>query len=141
LILDDIVGFVGEKHFVEFALPYLRELFGFDLAVKFFHNDAPCVQSIRYYPEIGINLYNPGIQTPLAKLRSLSDNRLTILGAIPPLDVLSRGTPEDVRAAVRQLLEETPNRSRLILSCAGGMPPGVKTENIQAFPSEANAHA
>jgi len=139
LILDDIVGFVGEKDFVEFALPYLRELYAPDVAVKFFHNDAPCAKSLRYYPDIGINLFNPGIQTPLAELRSLSDHQLTILGTIPPRDVLAQGTPEDVRVAVRQLLEQTPDRSRLILSCGGGMPPGVTSENIQAFLDEANA--
>ncbi|MGA2262221.1 MAG: uroporphyrinogen decarboxylase family protein [Acidobacteriota bacterium] len=136
LILDDIVGFVGEQDFVEFALPYLRELYEADVAVKFFHNDARCAQSVRYYTEIGINLFNPGIQTPLAELRTLSGPSLTILGTIPPLDVLARGTPEDVRSAVRELLEQTSDNSRLILSCAGGMPPGVTTENLQAFLSE-----
>jgi uroporphyrinogen-III decarboxylase len=138
LILDDVVGFVCEKDFVEFALPYLHELYATDVAVKFFHNDAPCAQSIHYYPEMGINLFNAGIQTPLAELRSLSANRMTILGNIPPRDVLARGTPEEVRFAVRQLLEQTPDRSRLILSCSGGMPPGVTTENILAFLNEAN---
>jgi uroporphyrinogen decarboxylase len=141
LILDDIVGFVGEDDFVEFALPYLRELYAADVAIKFFHNDAPCAKSIRYYPEIGINLLNPGIQTPLADLRSLSDHRLTILGTIPPRDVLAGGTSDDVRSAVRQLLELTPDRSRLVLSCGGGMPPGVTTENIRAFLNEAKAQS
>jgi uroporphyrinogen-III decarboxylase len=139
LILDDIVGFVSEKDFVEYALPYLRELYDTDVAVKFFHNDAPCAQSIRYYGDIGINLFNPGIQTPLPELRSLSGNRLTILGTIPPLDVLARGTIEDVRMSVRQLLDQAQDKARLILSCAGGMPPGVKTENLQAFLSEVQA--
>ncbi len=139
LVLDDMVGFVGEEDFVAFALPYLRDIYATDATVKFFHNDAPCASSIRYYPEIGINLFNPGIQTPLAVLRSLSANRLTILGTIPPRDVLAQGTPEDVRSAVRHLLERTPDRSRLILSCAGGMPPGVTTENIRALVSEVNA--
>jgi uroporphyrinogen-III decarboxylase len=138
LILDDIVGFVGEADFVEFALPCLKELYASDVTVKFFHNDAPCAKSIRYYPEIGINLFNPGTQTPLAELRSLSANRLTILGTIPPRDVLARGTSQDVRSAVRQLLEQIPDRSRLVLSCSGGMPPGVTTENIRAFLNEAN---
>jgi len=133
LVLDDIVGFMGEMDFVAFGLPYLRELFAADVAVKFFHNDAACAKSIKYYPEIGINLYNPGIQTPLAEMRRLCGHRLTILGTIPPRDVLAAGTPDDVRAAVRLLLAETPDRSRLILSCAGGLPPGVSTENLRAF--------
>jgi uroporphyrinogen-III decarboxylase len=139
LILDDIVGFVGAEDFVELALPYLRELYATDVAVRFFHNDAPCARSIQYYSEIGINLFNPGTQTLLTALRSLSHGRLTILGTIPPLDVLARGTPEDVRQAVRQLLEQTSDRSRLILSCAGGMPPGVTTENLRAFLDETKA--
>ncbi len=101
--------------------------------MKFFHNDAACAQSLRHYPDLGINLYNPGVQTPLAEMRRLCGNRLTFLGTIPPRDVLGRGTPDEVRAAVRQLLTDNPDHSRLILSCAGGMPPGVSTENIQAF--------
>jgi uroporphyrinogen-III decarboxylase len=141
LILDDFVGFVSEKDFVDFALPYLRELFETDVSVRFFHNDAPCERSIRHYPEIRINLFNPGTQTPLHQLRALSDNRLSILGTIPPLDVLARGTPDEVRSAVRELLAQTPDRSRLILSCAGGMPPGVPAENIHAFLDEAKNEA
>jgi uroporphyrinogen decarboxylase len=132
-LLDDIVGFMGEADFVEFGLPYLKELYAPDAAVKFFHNDAACAQSIAHYPDLGINLYNPGVQTPLAELRRLCGHRLTILGTIPPRDVLAQGSAADVRAAVQQLLAETPDHSRLILSCAGGMPPGVKTENIRAF--------
>ena len=133
MMLDDIVGFLRESDFVEFGLPYFRELYNVDLPVKFFHNDAPCAQSIRHYPDLGINLYNPGVQTSLAEMRRLCDNKLTILGNVPPRDVLAQGTPDDVRAAVKNLLREAPDRARLILSCAGGVPPGVSTANLQAF--------
>jgi uroporphyrinogen decarboxylase len=139
LVLDDIVGFMGERDFVEFSLPYLRELYDIDVTVKFFHNDAPCAKSIKYYPEIGINLYNPGIQTSLTDMRQLSGNRLTILGNVPPRDVLAKGTPNDVRAAVKRLLAEAKDRLRIILSCGGGLPPGVTTENLQAFLEEARS--
>ena len=132
-LLDDIVGFIGGEDFREFGLPYFKEIYADGGTVKFFHNDAQCAKSIACYPEIGINLYNPGIFNPLAELRQMSANRLTILGNIPPRDVLAKGSPADVRAAVQKLLSETPDRSKLILSCAGGMPPGVSTENIEAF--------
>jgi len=132
-LLDDIVGFIGEADFKEFGLPYFKELYSADVAVKFFHNDAECAKSIGYYPEIGINLYNPGVFNTLAELRRMSANRLTILGNIPPRDVLAKGSPTDVAAAVKKLLAETPDRSKLILSCAGGVPPGVSTENLKAF--------
>jgi uroporphyrinogen decarboxylase len=131
-MLDDIVGFVGEEDFKKFGLPYFKEIYAANVAVKFFHNDAECAKSIRYYSEIGINLYNPGIFNTLAELRQMSANKLTILGNVPPRDVLAKGSAADVSAAVKRLLAETTDTSRLILSCAGGMPPGVSTENLRA---------
>jgi len=133
LILDDIVGFIGEDEFKEFALPYLKELYDIPAGIRFFHNDADCRSSLKYYPEIGINLFNPGPQMSLHELKSITGNRITILGTIPPRDVLARGTEEEVRKAVKALLAETADHSRLILSCGGGMPPGVPTGNILAF--------
>ncbi len=133
LVLDDIVGFMGEKDFLEFGYPYLKELYRTNVSVKFFHNDAECAKSIRYYPELGINLYNPGIYNSIGELFELSGGKLAILGNIPPRDVLAKGSPEDVKQAVRSLRKEVPATAPLILSCAGGMPPGVSTENLRAF--------
>ncbi|MDR3527090.1 MAG: uroporphyrinogen decarboxylase family protein [Rhizomicrobium sp.] len=133
LVLDDIVGFVGEDDFKEFAFPYLKELFDVPVAVKLFHNDADCRQSVKYYPDAGINLYNPGIQMSVNELHRVTDNCMTILGSIPPRDVLASGTPDEVRAAVKKMLADTTNHPRLLPSCAGGMPPGVTTENLRAF--------
>ena len=133
MILDDIVGFLSEKDFLTFGFPCLKELYAADASVKFFHNDAACAKSLPHYPDLGINLYNPGIFHSLPELRQMCGNKLTILGIIPPRDVLARGTPEEVKTAVTKLLEEAADNSRLILSCAGGMPPGVPTENIIAF--------
>lgn len=133
MMLDDIVGFVGEADFLEFGAPYFKDLYGLPAAVKFFHNDAECAKSIRHYADLGINLYNPGIYNSLAELRSMSANQLAILGTIPPRDVLAKAPPAEVSTAVRKLLGENHEHSRLVLSCAGGMPPGVTTENIQAF--------
>lgn len=132
-VLDDITGFIGEEDFIEFGFPYFEDLFSAPVTVKCFHNDAPCAQSIRHYPEIGINLLNPGTQTPVWELQAMSRKQLAIVGGIPARDILARGTPVDVRAAVTKLLSKTGDRSRLILSCGGGMPPGVRTENIDAF--------
>ena len=57
---------------------------------------------------------------------------MTLLGNIPPRDVLAQGTPADVAASVRAALEPLTDRSRIILSCGGGLPPAVPTENILA---------
>lgn len=133
MMLDDIVGFMGEDEFMEFAYPYLKELYDTNDTIKLFHNDADCTQSVKYYPELGINLYNPGIHMSLAELREATGNKIAILGNIPPRDVLAAGSPDEVSAAAKALKEQAEGFNRILFSCAGGMPPAVKTENIQAF--------
>ncbi len=133
MILDDIVGFIGEEDFVEFALPCLAELYAPQASVKLFHNDADCASSLKYYPDIGINLYNPGIQMGLAEMVERTGGRLPLLGSIPPRDVLASSSPEEVARATRAQEASLPPGARLVRSCAGGMPPGVSSENIDAF--------
>jgi uroporphyrinogen-III decarboxylase len=84
-------------------------------------------------PDIGINLYNPGIHMSVKDLRSVSGNRMTILGNVPPRDVLAAGTPEQVAASVKAQLADMGSTENVMMSCGGGMPPSVSTENIKAF--------
>jgi uroporphyrinogen decarboxylase len=137
LLLDDIVGFVGRGDFEAFALPYLKRAFSADVTVKFFHNDAPCKVCAPFLPEIGVNLLNFGMQHTLSEMKAWTANKVTLLGNIPPRDVLASGTPADVTRSVGEMLEALEDRSRVIVSCGGGMPPGVPTENIQALISAA----
>jgi uroporphyrinogen-III decarboxylase len=133
LVLDDIIGFISGEQFVEFALPYFREIYHRDVTVKFLHNDASCMESVQYLPEIGINLFNMGFGNNLDELKELTGNQVTMLGNIPPRDVLAQGTTEEVKEAAIQLLKGLKDHSRVIFSCGGGMPPGVSSENLAIF--------
>jgi len=133
MMLDDIIGFISEDQFVEFGLPYFKKLYDTDLAVKFLHNDAGCMESVRYLPEMGVNLFNMGFDTDLNQLKELTGNRVTMLGNIPPRDVLARGSAAEVKSATLKLIEGLEDLSRVIFSCGGGMPPGVSSENLAIF--------
>ena len=132
-LLDDIVGFVSRRDCETFAIPYLQRAFSADVTVKFFHNDAPCKASAPLLPDIGINLLNFGTQHTLTEMKTWTGNRIALMGNIPPRDVLAEGTPADVTNSVTQMLNALDDRSRLIVSCGGGMPPHAPTENIQAL--------
>ena len=132
-MLDDIIGFMGETEFLEFGLPYFRELYDVDVSVKFLHNDAPCRVSAPYLTEMGINLFNMGFDVSLNELKELTNNQVTMLGNIPPRDVLANLTPGEVTGETTKLIESLSDRSHIIMSCGGGMPPGVSTANINAF--------
>ena len=134
LILDDIVGFCGEDDFKQFALPYLKRIFqSFDVAVRFFHNDAAGLVCAPYLPEIGVNLFNFSFRHTLAEMKKLTANSVTLLGNIPPREVLAAGTPEQICSSVKAALASVKDKTRLILSSGGGMPPDVSTKNIEAF--------
>jgi uroporphyrinogen decarboxylase len=132
-MLDDIIGFLGDAEFCEFGLPYFKELYDVNVSVKFLHNDAPCLVSAPFLPEMGINLFNMGFDITLNKLKQLTQNKVTLLGNLPPRDVLAAGTAEQVFGKTVDMVKSLEDRTRVMMSCGGGMPPAVTTENINAF--------
>ncbi len=132
-ILDDIIGFMGEEEFRNFGMPYFKELYNTNVSVKFLHNDAPCKVSAPLLPEIGVNLFNMGFDITLNELKQLTQNKVTLLGNIPPRDVLANGDAAQVIQVTTQLVDSLKDTSRVIFSCGGGIPPGVRSENINAF--------
>jgi len=133
-MLDDIVGFLGDEDQKRYVVPYLKSIYDqFDVPVKFFHNDAEGKVCAPYLEEIGINLFNYSFEHSIREMRELCGEKVTLLGNIPPRDVLANGTSEDVANAVVSSLEGVTDRKRIIMSCGGGMPPNVSTENIKAF--------
>jgi uroporphyrinogen decarboxylase len=139
-LLDDIVGFLGEDDFLAFAKPYLAKAFAaFEARVRFFHNDAPGRVCAPHLAEAGVNLFNFSSDHGLAEMREWTGGKVALMGNVPPRDVLAAGSPEDVHAAVRAALDDAGDRAGLVLSCGGGMPPGVPTENVEAFLDAARA--
>jgi uroporphyrinogen decarboxylase len=139
LLLDDIVGFVSRRDFETFGLPYLKRTFDTDVTIKFFHNDAPCKVCAPLLPEVGVNLLNFGVQHTLNEMKGWTGGKIALLGNVPPRDVLAEGAPEDVKRSVTEILGAVEDRSRLILSCGGGMPPGAPTRNIETLISTVDA--
>ncbi len=134
LILDDLVGFIGEEDFKELALPHLNAIFNaFETEVRFFHNDANGLVCAPYLKDAGINLFNFGFEHPIAEMKELVGKSVSLLGNIPPRDVLAQGTEEQVRQSVSKMMNSVNHKSGIIWSCGGGMPQDVTTGNINTF--------
>jgi uroporphyrinogen decarboxylase len=82
---------------------------------------------------MGVNLFNFSFEHRLDQMRKECGQQVVLLGNIPPRDVLARGNPEDVRRSVVDARASIADPQRLILSCGGGVPPGVSTANLDAF--------
>jgi uroporphyrinogen-III decarboxylase len=134
LILDDVVGFLGEPDFETFVLPHMKRIYStFNAKVNFFHNDASGLISAKYLKEIGVNLFNFSFNHSINEIRSLAGNSITLLGNIPPRDILAMGSPADVHCSVSNMISTCEDHSRIIWSCGGGMAPDTPSENIRAF--------
>ncbi len=134
LVLDDLIGFVGEADFRRFVVPYFRRIAdALPARVKILHNDCHGLLTARYLGQMRFNVFNFSFEHSLSEIRGLAGEEVTLLGNIPPRDVLAQGQPEDVRLATFAALSSLKDHRRLIVSCGGGVPPGVSSENIEAL--------
>lgn len=133
-ILDDIVGFVNEEHYMEFAHPYLKRIcdaFPKDW-VKIYHNDADVNACLDHLPDCGFNVLNWGKQTDISEVKERVGDRMCLMGNVNPLEIGVRGTPDEVHEATLEVLENSEGEG-IILSVGGGTSPGMPRENIQAM--------
>lgn len=134
LILDDIVGFVGEYEFDEFVLPYFKRIFNTTGAkVRFLHNDAEGLITAGNLGKMGVNMFNFSFNHTMGEIRELAGPDVVLVGNIPGRDILAAGTAVQVDEAVKKAFGEITDRRRIIWSAGGGMPQDVKSENISAF--------
>jgi len=138
-ILDDIIGFLGKDDFEAAALPYLSRIFGsLDASVKFLHNDAAGMVCAPYLDSMGVNLFNFSSDHGLMEMRRAAGRNVALLGGIPARDVMAAGSPQIVGENVRRAMDSAAGEAGIIMSCGGGMPPGVPSANIEAFLSAAD---
>lgn len=134
LLLDDIIGFIGENEFDEFVVPNFRKIFKVSGSkVRFLHNDSDGLITATRLKDMGVNMFNFSFNHSMGEIRNLSGPDVILVGNIPPRDVLASGNPADVEEAVKKALQEISDHRRIIWSAGGGMPPDVKDENINAF--------
>jgi uroporphyrinogen decarboxylase len=139
MVLDDIAGFLSPKDYLEFAHPYLQEIFqAFPDAVKIFHNDTDNPVSYKYMPELMINIFNFTHRQDIAKVRGLVGPLICLMGNVAPLEVLAQGNRALAREKAQECLKSHPGRKGLILSAGGGVAPGTPGENIQSLVEAVN---
>ena len=134
LVLEDLMGFVGEADFQAFVLPYMVNIFGaIDVPVRFLHNDAAGLITAKYLGQMNVNLFNFSFEHDFREIRRRAGDNVTLLGNIPPRDVLALGSAEAVQRSVARLLERVPERRHMIVSAGGFAPAAFTSEKIAAF--------
>ncbi len=133
-VLDDVVGFLSKKFYLEFAHPYLKRIcdaFPRDW-VKVYHNDAEVGACLEHLPEAGFHVLNWGKQKHISEVKRRVGGRMCLMGNVNPLEIGVRGTPAEVRAATMEVLQAAAGQG-IILSLGGGVSPGMPRKNILAM--------
>jgi uroporphyrinogen-III decarboxylase len=142
LVLDDLAGFLSPKDYLEFAHPYLKELFeAFPRTIKMLHNDTDNLVPFRHVRDLGAHIFNFTHLRPIDQVRQLVGPEVCLMGNVPPLEVLAQGTPEQVAEAAHGCLRANGGPRHLLLSAGGGTSPGTPAANIHALRAAASEAA
>ncbi len=132
LVLDDLVGMLSPRLFEQYARPHMPRIFrAFDGLIKVYHNDTPCPHLLKPMSDLGFDVFNFSHTIDMAEARIAMPD-IALMGNVPPLDVMVRGTPEQVTAWAQACIDQTGGRG-LILSAGGGVSPGTPPEMIDAL--------
>ena len=138
LILDDIVGMLSPRLFEQFARPAMSRIFqSFDGLIKVYHNDTPCPHLLEPMSDLGFDVFNFSHTIDIAEARAKLP-AIALMGNVPPLDVMARGTPAQVTDWARACIEKTGGRG-LILSAGGGVSPDTPLGTIDALVAASRA--
>jgi len=132
LLLDDIVGMLSPGMFEEFVRPYYTRIFGaFNGLIKVYHNDTPCLHLLEPMSNLGFNVLNFSHELDIATVQAKMPG-IVLMGNVPPLSVMARGTREETESWARECVRKTGGQ-RLILSAGGGASPGTLPEAVDAL--------
>jgi uroporphyrinogen decarboxylase len=133
-VLDDIPGFLSRPYYLEFAHPYLKQVFdSFPRAwVKVYHNDANIEPFLEDLAAVGFDVLNWTHKLELNEVRKRTGGKICLMGNIAPLEIGTRGAPQEVKRAVLNLFGKV-GRGGTILSLGGGVSPGMPAANIIAM--------
>ena len=101
----------------------------------FYHSDGDCRAILPDLIEIGVTVLNPvqpECMDPAALKREFGD-RLAFWGTVGTQSTMPHGTPEEVRAVVRERIETVGRGGGLLISPTHTLEPDVPWENLIAF--------
>lgn len=142
LLLDDVPGLLSPKGYDALAAPFLQRIFdAFEGLLRIYHNDTPCPHLLSRIGQLHCEVWNLSHELDLREVRDAVGPRLALMGNVAPLDLLVRGTPEQVTAAARDCIAKLAAEGAFILSAGGGLSPGTTAEHIDALVQAARSHA
>ena len=137
LMAEPLAGVLSPVMMEEFSSPYVRkvvEALQDESFLVLYHNCGNnTVQGLDSILSTGAAAYHFGNSVSMKDILARVPGDTIVMGNIDPAGELRNGTPDSVRHAVRELLEECGGYENFVVSSGCDIPPMSKWENIDAF--------
>lgn len=137
VMAEPLTGMLSPRLAAVFSEPYVKEIADAVKADDFlviYHNcgnaTLKMAESIR---RTDCDAYHFGNAIDMKAMLELFPEDTVVMGNIDPAGQFTNGTPETMKAAVTELLENCADHRNFVLSSGCDIPPGAKWENIDAF--------
>ena len=136
VMAEPAAGLLSNDDCIEFSSKYVKEIVDrvqddfFSVVLHNCGNTGHCTQAMVM---TGAAAYHFGNKCRMAEVIKEVPPTALAMGNIDPVSVFKEGTPEQMRTAVRQLLDEMKDYPNFVLSSGCDTPPHTPEENIEAF--------
>ncbi len=127
---------ISRKHFLEFALPALKDLIDKMKkrgVVTFLHICGDTSDKLKEIAETKAGCFSLDHKVNLAYAKKELQGVICIAGNVDPVSVMNDGTPEYVEEISRKCIEDAAEGGGYVLCPGCDIPPTVPLENIKAF--------
>lgn len=142
MMAEPLAGILSPDLMEEFSAPYVRrivEALQDDTFALIYHNCGNAVPRMldAIYGQ-GAAAYHFGNAVNMAEILAKTPENILCMGNIDPSSRFVKGTPEEMTAAVKQLMNDCAAHPNFVLSSGCDIPAAASWENIRAFFSALN---
>jgi len=128
--------FISQQRYQELAFPYekrlideIRNIGG----ISFIFHDEIRMNRLVDQAKVGADVIGVGNDTNLQEARRMLGNRVCLSGNVDPVKVLLRGSPRDVRNAVKRCIRDAGEDGGFIVNTGECVCRDTPIENLEAF--------
>jgi len=134
-------GFLGAENYEMYVLPFEKKYIGNVKrlgVMTLYHNCGEIMALAESYKKLETDIVEPFAPPPLGdgnlvEAKRISDGRYTIVGNVDQVNVLKKGTLEDVRRVTKETVEVGKQGGRFILQTADYLEYGTPVDHVKAF--------
>lgn len=134
-------GFLGKKFYDEYILPFERKYISHcqkNGTPAMYHNCGQIMNLVESYKQLGAKIIEPFSPPPLGdtdlkKAKALVDGDYVMVGGVDQVNVLQKGTLNDVKRVTEETIKKGKPGGKFILQNADFLEYGTPLENLEAF--------